>query len=45
MPFNLNRSDNVDSVFGDENNYSLMTDAMTLYNYHKLGINITSPFW
>ena len=43
MPLNLNRSDTVDSVFGDENNYSLMTDAMTLYNYHKLGINITNP--
>lgn len=43
MPINLNRSDNIDSVFGDENNYSLMTDAMSLNNYHRLGINITSP--
>lgn len=46
MPLNLNRSDNVDTIFGDENNYSLMTSgstALTLYNYHKLGANITNP--
>lgn len=42
MPINLNRSDNVDTVFGDANNYSIMTDAMTLANHRSKSINIQS---
>lgn len=42
LPINLNRSDNVDTVFGDSNNYSIMTDAMTLANHRSKSINIQS---
>ncbi|WP_315041132.1 adhesin [Faucicola mancuniensis] len=43
MPINLDRSDSVDTVFGDENNYSLMTEGsndFTLSNYHKANVSI-----
>ena len=40
LPINLGRSDTVDTVFGDEENFSIMTDAMRLNNYHKLSINV-----
>ncbi len=43
MPVNLNRSDNVSSVFGDENNFSLMANPITLANVAKSSINIQSP--
>lgn len=39
MPINLARSDSMDTVFGDENSYSLMTETMTLRNYHKLHLS------
>lgn len=43
MPINLNRSDNTASVFGDENNFSLMANAITLNNVAKSSMNIQSP--
>lgn len=38
MPINLKHSDHVDTMFGDENNYNIGTNAMTLNNYHKLSL-------
>ncbi len=44
MPYNMRLSDDVGTYFGDENNFSLGTSALTLSNYHKNSIsNITSP--
>lgn len=43
MPINLNRSDSTYSVFGDENNFSLMANAITLNNVAKSSMNIQSP--
>ncbi|ELA09341.1 hypothetical protein MOMA_03020 [Moraxella macacae 0408225] len=44
MPYNMNRSDNVDTTFGDDNNFSLSTPALTLKNYHRSSIaTVTSP--
>lgn len=43
MPINLNRSDSVDTVFGDENNFSLSTSAMNKNNYRKISVSIMSP--
>ncbi|BFU59856.1 MULTISPECIES: DUF7606 domain-containing protein [Rodentibacter] len=45
MPINLYRSDNTGTVFGDENNFSLMAsgDALTLKNYKKLPMMIQTP--
>ncbi|WP_274571957.1 adhesin [Neisseria leonii] len=43
MPINLHRSDNVDTIFGDENNFSLSTDGMTRSNVRKKAVMITSP--
>lgn len=40
LPLNLARTDNVDTVFGDEENFSIMSDAMRLNNYHRLSINV-----
>lgn len=40
LPINLGRSDDVDTVFGDEDNYSIMSSALSLGNYHKSSINI-----
>lgn len=40
LPINLGRSDDVDTVFGDEDNYSIMSSALLLGNYHKSSINI-----
>lgn len=42
MPINLTRTDNVDTVFGAENRYSLMADPITR-NHYKSSINIQSP--
>lgn len=39
MPINLAYSDNVTTRFGDDNNFSLGTSALTLSNYHKVGID------
>ncbi|MGX2974151.1 ACP-like domain-containing protein [Ursidibacter arcticus] len=43
MPINLNRSDNVDLIFGDENNFSLTTDAFDSKTYHSKSIMIMTP--
>lgn len=43
MPINLNRSDTVDTVFGDENNFSLSTSAINKNNYRKASIMVMSP--
>lgn len=43
MPINLNRSDNVSTVFGDENNFSLMAGEITKANVHKANFNVQSP--
>lgn len=43
MPINLNRSDDVDTVFGDENNFSLSTEAMTQANHREKAMMISSP--
>ena len=40
LPVNLGRSDDVDTVFGDEDNFSIMSNAMQLNNYHKSSINV-----
>ena len=40
LPINLGRSDTVDTVFGDEENFSIMTGALRLNNYHKSSANI-----
>jgi len=40
LPINLGRSDDVDTVFGDEDNFSTMTGALRLNNYHKSSANI-----
>lgn len=34
MPVNLARSDLAGTMFGDENNYSLLSSSLTLGNYH-----------
>lgn len=43
MPINLNRSDNVDLMFGDENNFSLATSAFDSKTYRSKPILIMSP--
>ncbi|MFS6938826.1 adhesin [Neisseria animaloris] len=43
MPINLNSSDNVDTIFGDEDNFKLSTDYMTRANHRSKSIMITSP--
>lgn len=43
MPVNLNRSDNVSSNFGDENNFSLSAGVITYKNVNKSNIMIQSP--
>ena len=40
LPINLGRSDNVGTVFGDEDNFSIMTGPLRLNNYHKSSANI-----
>ncbi|MGM8909804.1 ACP-like domain-containing protein [Psychrobacter sp. 1U1] len=40
LPINLGRSDNVGTVFGDEENFSIMTGPLRLNNYHKSSANI-----
>ena len=40
LPINLGRSDNVGTVFGDEDNFSIMTGELRLNNYHKSSANI-----
>ncbi|EGV36820.1 ACP-like domain-containing protein [Neisseria weaveri] len=43
MPVNLNRSDNVETIFGDEDNFKLSTDYMNRANHRSKAIMITSP--
>ncbi|WP_019673294.1 ACP-like domain-containing protein [Psychrobacter lutiphocae] len=40
LPINLGRSDDVQTVFGDEENFSIMSDTLRLNNYHKSSVNI-----
>ncbi|MDN5733573.1 MAG: adhesin [Psychrobacter sp.] len=40
LPINLGRSDNVGTVFGDEDNFSIMTGPLRLNNYHNSSANI-----
>lgn len=42
MPINLNRTDSVDTVFGDENNFSISAGAMSSKNYRS-AIQVQSP--
>lgn len=39
MPINLAHSDNVGTRFGDDNNFSIGASAITLSNYHKVGVD------
>lgn len=43
MPINLNVSDNVDTVFGDENNFKLSTNYLNRANHRKNSVMVTSP--
>lgn len=44
MPINLAHSDSVGTRFGDDDNFSLGASAITLANYHKVGVDtIQSP--
>ncbi|WP_373740017.1 adhesin [Neisseria sp.] len=43
MPINLSRSDNVETIFGDENSFSLSTDYMDRKNYRQRPVMITAP--
>lgn len=43
MPINLGVSDDVDTVFGDDDNFKLTTDYMTRANHRKKAVMITSP--
>ncbi|MGP4788631.1 ACP-like domain-containing protein [Psychrobacter sp. 1Y11] len=40
LPINLARTDNVSTVFGDEDNFSIMTGPLRLNNYHTSSANI-----
>lgn len=40
LPINLARSDNTMTVFGEEDNFSIMTGELRLNNYHKSSANI-----
>ncbi len=43
MPINLNRSDNVDTIFGKEKQYVLSTGYLDSKNFKKSSILLTSP--
>lgn len=43
MPINLNRTELVSTVFGDENNFSVMADSINFSNVRKSSINVQSP--
>ena len=40
LPINLARTDNISTVFGDAENFSIMTGPLRLNNYHKSSANI-----
>lgn len=40
LPINLARSDDTMTVFGEEENFSIMTGPLRLNNYHKSSANI-----
>lgn len=42
MPLNFQRSDHVDTTFGDDNSHRLGTDHMDIKNYHQKSILITN---
>lgn len=43
MPINLAHSDMTGTTFGDDNNYSLSTEALTLNNYQKSTAMVFNP--
>ncbi len=43
MPLNFQRSDHVDTTFGDDNSHRLGTDYMDSSNYQQKSILITNP--
>lgn len=43
MPINHHLTDIASTQFGDENNFSLMADAMNYKNAHKASMSIQSP--
>lgn len=43
MNYDLNRSDNVDTYFKDDDGYTISTSNMTSGNYQKAAINVLSP--
>lgn len=40
LPINLARSDDTMTIFGEEENFSVMTGPLRLNNYHKSSANI-----
>ncbi|XXQ68631.1 DUF7606 domain-containing protein [Neisseriaceae bacterium B1] len=40
MPIDLNRSNHVDTVFGVEDNYNLVSDYLSLNNYHQSSVMV-----
>ena len=36
MPINYEQTDNMVTVFGDDNNFNMMTDSMIINNYNKV---------
>lgn len=43
MPINLDHSDLVGTMFGEENSYTLNTEAITVKNYKKSTISVMTP--
>ncbi|MDO4251546.1 MAG: adhesin [Moraxella sp.] len=43
MPVNLYRSDNVSTIFGDENNFSVLGGVITYKNVGSSSVNVQSP--
>ena len=43
IPINLSRSDNVDTIFGDENNFSLSANAFDNKTYRSKNMMIMTP--
>lgn len=43
MPVNLHRSDNVSTIFGDENNFSVLGGVITYKNVGRSSVNVQSP--
>ena len=44
MPINYEQTDNMVTVFGDDNNFNMMTDSMIISNYSKVpAVLVNSP--